>query len=292
MPVKALLLKFMARCFALLPARWLSGLARPLGALLWRLSRRLRTVSLKNLELCYPECTPAECKRMARAAMRHYAMNALETGMAWYWPRPRFDARFLESEGLERLLSALDTRRGVLFLAPHFGAWEMLGLRMSNELAATLYKAGGDDAIDRLLVDRRGRFGANLVPAGRRGLKALMARLAEGSAVAVLPDQEPTAGDGRFAPFFGVPALTGVLVPRLLRRTGALAVFSVCVRHPKGRYRVHVLDPHPDIYSEDRDRAMAAVNEGVERCVALAPEQYLWAYKRFRARPPGEARYY
>ena len=83
-----------------------------------------------------------------------------------------------------------------------------------------------------------------------------------------------------------------MLVPKLVQKTGARVIFAVCVREPKGRYRVHVIPAHEDIYSEDMDKAVAAVNRGVEECIAIDTEQYLWAYKRFRARPDGERTFY
>jgi KDO2-lipid IV(A) lauroyltransferase len=44
-----------------------------------------------------------------------------------------------------------------------------------------------------------------------------------------------------------------------------------------------------DLYSEDIQTSLAALNRGVEAIVALAPEQYQWEYKRFRDRPAGES---
>ena len=110
--------------------------------------------------------------------------------------------------------------------------------------------------------------------------------------MSLLPDQEPTAGNGEFAPFFGVEALTGVLLPRLARRTGAPVIFSVCERLRGGRYRVHYFKPDDAIYSDDIREALTAVNEAIERCIDVDPSQYLWAYKRFRNRPEGEASMY
>jgi KDO2-lipid IV(A) lauroyltransferase len=290
--VKAFLFKILARLFSFVHPRSAPALARPVAALTWRLSRRLRTVSLKNLELCYPDRPEAERRALARAAMAHYVRSGFEVGITWCWPRERFEGLFEAPEGWSHFEEGLRAGRGLLLLAPHYGAWEMLGMYLSEHLGATLYKPSGDPSLDALLVSRRERFGARLVPADRRGLRALMDSLRAGKAAGVLPDQEPRAGEGRFAPFFGVPALTGVLVPRLLQRTGAAAVFAVCRRLPGGRFRVHVIPAPADIASPDVDRAVAAVNRGVERCIALAPEQYLWAYKRFRARPEGEGRFY
>ena len=39
--------------------------------------------------------------------------------------------------------------------------------------------------------------------------------------VGILPDQQPKAGEGEFAPFFGKPALTMTLLGRLAQRSGA-----------------------------------------------------------------------
>ena len=47
-----------------------------------------------------------------------------------------------------------------------------------------------------------------------------------------------------------------------------------------------------DVYSADMETSLAAVNRGVERCIALDPAQYLWSYKRFKTRPEGEEPFY
>ncbi len=290
--MSARLLAFFAWLTSLWPPRVSGWLARPLAWLIWHLSGRLRGVARVNVGLCAPELSQSEQEQRARRSLYHYACNALEVGVSWYWSRPRFESVFEPAVGMELLDEAMAGGQGVLFLAPHYGAWELLGLAMSDRLGATLYKPGSNAALNQLLAERRSRFGAQLVPANRRGLKALMDQLRAGQAVGVLPDQEPRAGDGRFAPFFGVAALTGVIVPRLLQRTGAKAVFAGCVRLPGGRFQTHILPAPEAIYSDDLDTAIAAVNRGVEQIVALDPEQYLWPYKRFRARPEGECSVY
>jgi KDO2-lipid IV(A) lauroyltransferase len=281
-----------ARVLSVVPVRLLHGLAHPLSALIWRISRRLRTVARTNVALCYPDLSAEAQEQRARRSLYHYACNALEVGVCWYAGRRRFDALFDPPVGLEHVAAARDAGLGLVVMAPHFGAWELLGLSLSDLLAVTLYKPGSDPEVDAVLIERRERFGATLVPANRRGLKALMDRLKAAEPVGVLPDQEPTGGDGRFAPFFNVPALTGVLVPRLIQRSGAQAVYAACVRGERGRFQVHFIPAGEDLHSPDLDVALSALNRGVEAVIALAPDQYLWAYKRFRARPEGQPKRY
>jgi KDO2-lipid IV(A) lauroyltransferase len=38
--------------------------------------------------------------------------------------------------------------------------------------------------------------------------------------------------------------------------------------------------------------ALTAANQSIEQCISVNPEQYLWAYKRFRNRPEGEPSLY
>jgi KDO2-lipid IV(A) lauroyltransferase len=290
--VKGVFFRVFAWTLSWFPVRLLHLLAHPLSALIWRISGRLRSVARVNVGLCYPDLSEADRERRARRSLYHYACNALEVGVCWYAGRRRFDRLFDAPVGLEHVTAAKAAGKGVVVMAPHFGAWEMAGLSLSDLLAVTLYKPGSDAAVDAVLIERRERFGATLVPANRRGLKALMDRLKAAEAVGVLPDQEPTGGDGRFAPFFGVPALTGVLVPRLIQRSGARAIYTACVRGEHGKFRMHFIPAEADLYANDLDVALPALNRGVEAVIALAPDQYLWPYKRFRARPGDQPKRY
>ena len=113
-----------------------------------------------------------------------------------------------------------------------------------------------------------------------------------GGVVGILPDQEPKQGEGEFAPFFGRPALTMVLLSRLAQRTGATVLFAFAERLPKGEgYVLHFLPAPEGIADPDLPTAVAAMNRGVENCIRLAPTQYQWHYKRFSAQPretPGD----
>jgi len=73
----------------------------------------------------------------------------------------------------------------------------------------------------------------------------------------------------------------------------ALKVFTAVERLEKGQgYRMHYLQPHDDLYHEDPIRSATALNRCIERCIAIAPAQYMWNYKRFRKSPPETASRY
>lgn len=285
--------KFILWMLSLMPAGmpyWLSGK----GAGLWmRFSPVKRHTTERNLERCFPGMVPEERQKLVLDSFQHYLCSVLETGHNWYWPMERLQSQCDEVVNEELLLDSLETGRGVVVLAPHFGAWEYLGMYLQKlPDIAILYKPPSHPGLEKALLERRRRGGGKLIPATASGLRQLYAHLRAGKGAGVLPDQQPSTGQGRFAPFFGNPALTGVLVPRLVQRTGCLVLLSVCERLPGGRYRVHILPADEEVYSADILVSLTAVNRGVERCIEIDPPQYLWSYRRFKTQPEGVEDFY
>jgi KDO2-lipid IV(A) lauroyltransferase len=159
-----------------------------------------------------------------------------------------------------------------------------------------LYRPPRQPFLEEIITTGRSRGGARMVPTTAQGVKSLYQTLRQGEMVAILPDQEPRAAGksaGLFAPFFGHPALTMVLVNRLARKTGAGVLYTYVERLPAARgYRIHFLPAPEGITDADPLIAATALNRGVEACVRRCPAQYQWSYKRFNVRPEGEQPYY
>ena len=291
--MKLFLISAVLRLFSWITPRAAEIIAPFLAAIVWYSVPRLRRVTRINLKAVYPDMDAEERKRVGRASMTHYARGLFEAGMLWYWPLEKVLALFDKVQGFEHAQEAIDAGKGLIVAAPHCGSWEMLNLYLhSKGEAAILYKPSKHPDIDAILTDKRRRGGAEMVPATASGLRKMYKLLKEGLYVALLPDQEPTRGSGEFAPFFGIEALTGVLLPRMAHRAGAPVIFAVCERRKGGRYCVHLFKPDDSIYSENMREALTAVNQGIEKCIEVDREQYLWAYKRFRNRPEGEPSFY
>lgn len=287
------LAKFLLWLLSLMPAGMPYWLAQRSAGLWMYLSPTKRHTAERNLQRCYPDLTGAERARLVRDSFQHYLCSILETGHNWYWPLERLQAQCDGTVGEDLFRDGLSCGRGMVVLAPHFGAWEYLGVYLQRfPEIAIVYKPPSNPRLEKALLEKRRRGGARLIPATASGLRQIFAHVRSGRGVGILPDQQPSSGQGKFAPFFGIPALTGVLAPRLVQRTGCVVLLCVCERLPGGRYRVHYMKADEDVHSRDLLTALTAVNLGVERCIAIDPAQYLWSYKRFKARPEGEPPFY
>lgn len=284
----------LVRGFGQLPLRWMHRIGAMIGRLFLLFPNRNRRVAERNLELCFPDATEAERRRLLRR-------NFLETGrslaeLGYFWTRPAGDVLGLiqEVEGQAAFDAALNGDQGILLAAPHLGAWELLCQYLAARGPLTvLYREPRDPGVEAVVNAGRNRLGTELVRAGPQGVRRLFRALKEGRIVGILPDQQPKRGNGEFAPFFGIPALTMVLLTRLAAKSGAPVVFGFAERLDDSRgFRLHFRAAPEEVSSPDSRIAVAALNRTVEEMVRIAPAQYQWGYKRFSIRPEGESPLY
>jgi KDO2-lipid IV(A) lauroyltransferase len=218
----------------------------------------------------------------------------LELGPLWLWPGARVLALVQGSvAGEEALAGAGRHQRGAILLTPHLGAWEMAGLYYSSRHPLTILYRPSRLGLDELSVRGRGRVGGKVVATDARGVRALFTSLRNGEILGILPDQDPGEEGGVFAPFFGIAANTMTLVSRLALKTGVPVFLTWAERLPCGRgYALHLRALPEVTAAASLEVSAAALNQGVEAAVRSLPAQYLWVYKRFKTRPPGEAKLY
>ncbi|WP_295802313.1 lysophospholipid acyltransferase family protein [uncultured Microbulbifer sp.] len=275
-----------------LPLRW----SRRLGGLVGYVAATTGSDSLRisriNLARCYPAMSHKQRQRLARESVVNTAMTGFEVASLWRQPWSRAEDAIVRVRNQQLLTDGVEEGRGVLVLAPHIGNWEIFGQYLATVGPTTsLYAPPKIAALDPVIRAGRESTGANLVPTNVRGVRSLLKALKAGEIVGVLPDQEPDETGGDFAPFFGQPALTMTLAYNLIQRTGCKVVFGFGKR-VKGGFELVLLPAEQAIYNEEQKVSLAALNRGVEACIAEAPEQYQWEYKRFRRQPEGKSRIY
>ncbi|MDI9238378.1 lauroyl acyltransferase [Lysobacter sp. LF1] len=291
----ARLLYALASLIGRLPWRWLMRLGDALAAWWrWRDVRESRVVRI-NLELAYPDLLPAQRDAMHAAILRTTARQVLETIRLWTRPHAENLTLLRETHGTDLMDEAIAAGRGVIIAAPHHGNWELLNQWLAwRTPLAILYRPPESAVVEAFLnLVRADTDAARVTQVRAEGpaIRQLFKRLNDGGVVGILPDQQPKAGDGEFAPFFGVQALTMTLLGRLASRTGATVLFAWCERvdtHADGPgFALHLHAAPAEVSDPDPKVAVAALNEAVEHIARRDPAQYQWTYKRYTLRPPG-----
>jgi Kdo2-lipid IVA lauroyltransferase/acyltransferase len=190
--------------------------------------------------------------------------------------------------------AALASGRGLIVAAPHYGSWELLNQWLASRTALAILYAPPESNIGEAFLRRvRAMHGdaqrVTQVRAEGPAVRQLFKLLKDGGVAGILPDQQPKAGDGEFAPFFDVPALTMTLLPRLAQRTGATVLVGYCERigdDRDGPLFALRFEPAPAGIA-DAQEGVAALSAMVERVARRDPAQYQWTYKRYSIQPDG-----
>ncbi len=268
-----------------LPLRWIGALGAGLGSLLYRFGRG--HVTRVNLALCFPEMTDAERHALGLRHFRLLGRNAVELSVM-VWGSEKDLLALTRIEGLEHLKAAANSGPVIAF-APHFIGLNMGGIRVAYEYPGTssIYSKQKNAVLDRIFLRARTRFGDPLLVSRQEGLRSVIRAIRSGKPFYFLPDMDFGIRDAIFAPFFSVPTATITALPRLAKLTGA-SIVPVVTRQEADYYVARCYPAWEDYPSGDVDADVRRMNAFIEERVREMPEQYFWAHKRFKTRPPGE----
>ncbi|PLR60133.1 lipid A biosynthesis lauroyl acyltransferase [Pseudomonas sp. QC2] len=276
-----------------LPYRALLTIGRLLGAGMYRVAGERRRIAARNLELCFPEKSAKERKRLLKENFASTGIAFFEMAMSWWWARQRL-ARLAHVEGLEHLKQAQLDGKGVILMALHFTTLEIgAALLGQKHTIDGMYREHGNALFD--FVQRRGRERHNLdsLAVEREDVRGMLKLLRAGRAIWYAPDQDYGAKQSIFVPLFGIQAATVTATSKFARLGKALVVPFTQERLADGSgYRLVIHPPLTDFPGESDEVDCLRINQWVEASVRECPEQYLWTHRRFKSRPPGEAKLY
>ena len=277
---------FLFRLLARLPLPLLHNLGALVGWLIWWASPAYRRHFRRQIG-------QAGLEDARRPAIAEAGKGLLELPKIWLRPQAEVVARVARVSGWELVEAVWAQGRGILFLTPHLGCFEITAQYYAAQRPITvLYRRPKQAWLAPLIEQGRGGNMA-LAPADLSGVRRLLKALKSGEAAGMLPDQVPGKGEGVWVPFFDRPAYTMTLAARLAE-TGATVLLAYAERLPYGAgYHLRLFPLSTPLAGELAGRA-AQLNRELEALIRRCPAQYLWGYNRYKVPagaelPPGTA---
>ena len=259
----------------------LGGLA---GPLVLGLMPRRRRILTRNLELCFPDWSAAQRHSVARENARESGRMLAAFAWGWFGSIRRVAKLPVVVDGLEHIEAARAAGRGVLLVGAHFSHLELAGRLLCRFIpVAGMYREHHDPAFEWAVRRARLRYADAMFR--RDELRGVLRYLKSGGVLWYAPDQEYHRGERVFAPFFGIPASTITATHQMARLSGAAVIGFEHRREADGSYRLRLHPPLAEFPSDDALADTTRVNALLEQIIRAAPEQYLWAHARFKARP-------
>ena len=274
-------------------------------AIVYSMPRFIRAAR-RNLELVFPEKSPAEREIIMKNSFRELATNLYsfaknplltkESGLAMLEPDKRAELVNVVSQAKARAGG-----KGLLIATAHFGNFELgaqlygLELNTSTCILARGFKL---PRLNRWWNSRRELFGNKIFD--RKGAyKEIERNLNNGESVAVLFDQNVTRNHAVFVDFFGIKAATTKSLALAVLRTGAPLLLVVLARSGFNKYYFQATDVTASeklvgIKGADLplDVKVAMIMEELHRVLEKRilehPEHWFWIHRRFKTRPVGD----
>ena len=265
------------RFFSVLPLGLAHGIGALLGWLAWLLSptyRRRFAANSAQAGYAFDEVSPA---------IGHAGRMVTELPRLWLKDTP-----VNHTHGAEVVEAAWARGKGIVFLTPHLGCFELSVQGAAARWSAQhgpitiLYRPAKQPWLAQMMLSARNRSGIEAVPTTLSGVRQMIKALRKGQAVGLLPDQVPPEGQGLWSPVFGRSAYTMTLAARLALQTGASVILARCERLPAGRGYELFFEALPMQLSEQLDAAVVQLNQAMEHTIQQCPTQYLWGYGRYK----------
>ncbi len=277
------------RLLAVVPYGGMLKASRFLGNTFYSLTKRRRHVIETNIRLCFPELSPQQQQQLARQAFVSSIMAIFEGAMAWWGKREKI-RQLHRIQGLEHLQQAKAKGKGVILLVSHFTNMELAAVLVHQYIPdmKIVYKRSTNALIEHFIRTKRlQRSCDDLIK--HKSVRDIVRALKKGETVWYAPDQDFGTKDSIFAPFMGMQTSTLLSTQRLAKMTGAPVVpFYVARLEGKAGYEIRISPPLADFPSDDELHDATLINQAIEKQIQQNPEQYLWAHRRFKTRPPGE----
>lgn len=231
------------------------------------------------------QANAAQAGYPSRAFARRSAAQAgaMIMEMPQVWFRNEQSLAKVVSEDNHIVQTARAENKGILFLTPHLGCFEVTARYLARQMPMTvMFRPPRKEILAPLLEVARNGSAVKAVPANLTGVREFVRALRRGESVGMLPDQAPSEGDGVWAPFFGRMAYTMTLPGKLATQTGVPIILTAGERLPHGRgWRVHYVRV-PEPLPTDPQAQAALLNQAMETLIRRCPEQYLWSYNRYK----------
>jgi KDO2-lipid IV(A) lauroyltransferase len=287
----------LVKIFATMPLTRAVRMGASLGSMIMRLDFGNRPIAIKNLEIAFPELTPAARLKILGDMYRNWGRVIAEWPHAGTLNRDNIE-RIVTYDGIENLHHALTLaeKRGAIILTAHYGNFELLPLAhsMYGHRLAMIHRPNRNPSIDREIRRVRTSFGAEIIERKQAGL-AMVKFLRRKYQVAVALDLD--VRDGVFVDFFGMKACTSDGVARIAMATRAPVVPAFMVRDGDSpRHRITVLPVVEMVPSRDREEYVREntqrMTAAIEMIIRRHPNHWNWIHRRWKTRPEGEKRFY
>ena len=194
------ILNFFKFFFSCLPLFFVQLIGILIGYIFHLLNKKSRFLLVENL-------TYSKIYKDREKLNKAINKNIIETGktiveslVIWSSHQKKILSWVKEVKGLDEIDKAHAKKKGIIFLTPHLGCYEITSIYYGSKHPLTiLYRPPRQKWLEELVKDGRQKGFNTLAPTNKAGIKQILKALKKHEAIGILPDQVSNKGEGEWA---------------------------------------------------------------------------------------------
>lgn len=269
-------------CLAWLPFSIRHFLGRQLGRLIYKTNKKRRHIVQRNIQLCFPDLSPAQQIAYAKRSLQWYGCALLDYGFFFFSSRKRL-YRHMQIEGKAHIDQALADKHQVMILLGHSVMLEFVPVMLGQYFSSYgSYKPLSNPLMDWMIAKNRCKH-VKFVISREQGMVRLVRELKDQQILIFLPDEDHGRKHSHFAPFFNVPKATLNTPARIARLAKAKSFPTMAFYDPSlKKYRIIIGEALADYPHKNPVTSAAIMNTAFEQLIQHDPMQYMWLLKLFK----------
>jgi KDO2-lipid IV(A) lauroyltransferase len=263
---------------------WLVHLCASILAFLLQYVVKYRVAVVRqNLKNAFPSHTNAALKEIEKKFYLNFCDVLLENlklnSISKKTVRKRM--KFLNPEVFSDLA---ETGKGAMLIGAHYNNWEWMGLSLStylNEKMFSVYKPLNNKLSDRLMLNARARFGANIIPM-QQFPKVVLKNKNRGAVHLMIADQSPHRSKlDFFCSFLNQDTPVYLGAEKLMKAANLNLYFVEVHRVKRGFYEMKIV-PLNEQSTNEKGQATKMHLSHLEKMIINSPESWLWSHRRWK----------
>ncbi len=259
--------------------------------LVYHLDKKRRALTIKNLQMAYPDKTSREIKELSKKVYSELSKTISEILLMFVDRFDIDDAVTNKEEVIMKLKKlSLDVPHGVIAMTAHFSNWELLAHFLAKHGLPMLVigREGNNKLIEEHITQPFRKKYGNDTANKKKAILAMVKKLRNGGNVGILIDQRSGIRNGVMVDFFGKPAETTTSIASLKLKFDPKIVPCFAVRTECGKYKIVIQDPVEYQAAEEDDetkkieKMTAGYNDIMESIIREYPAQWFWMHNRWR----------
>jgi KDO2-lipid IV(A) lauroyltransferase len=275
----------------LLPRSLRRSLFINLSKLAYLIAKKHRRIIKQNLDFTFGD----EMDEIQKTEIAKYCFKNLTLALFQVIENQRLTSKDLSKmltfENDEHLKSLIEQKRPIVFIAAHFGNWELGATGLASQVIATnaVHKALNQKLFDNYLFHSREKFNMTMVEKNG-AIKNLNKALTRGETVSLLIDQNVNPKESVIVKFFNQDITMTPATAFLARKHNAAIIPLLIFTDDHKNFTIKFYDEITVAQSDDKSKdileASQKQSDWLEAQIRKDPKYWFWCHRRFKSTHP------